>query len=142
MKSKVKIAIVCAVAICLAGVLWTTGSRRGLTKLTYSEFLEQVRAGQIASVTVIGNNSGATEATCHFKDGNTVRTVLPSDYTDAMVAMQDKLVNIEIQDSSSGPLRPIVNAVPFLLLLGVWIFLLIRGFPNGPRQGILGWRSS
>ena len=130
---KAKIPIIWAVAICLAGILWIAGSRRGLTTLTYSEFIEQVRAGQIASVTIIGGNSSATQATCRLKDGNTVRTVLPSDYRDAMVAMQDKLVNIEIQDSSSGPLRPILNAAPFLLLLGVWSFLVIRKFPEWPE---------
>jgi ATP-dependent Zn protease len=139
MKSKASIAIICAVVICLAGILWTTVSRRGLTKLTYSEFLEQVRGGQIASVTIISSNSGATQAICHLKDGNTVRTVLPSDYRHALVAMQDKLVNIEIQDSSSQPQRAIVNAAPFLLLVGVWIFVVIRKFPDGPRQGVLGW---
>jgi ATP-dependent Zn protease len=135
---KSKIAIIWAVAICLAGILWTTGSRRGLTTLTYSEFMEHVRAGRMARVTIIGGNSGATQATCRLRDGNTVRTVLPSDYRDVMVAMQDKLVNIEIQDSSSGPLRPILNAAPFLLLLGAWSFLVIRKFPNGPRRGVLG----
>jgi ATP-dependent Zn protease len=135
---KAKIAIIWAVAICLAGILWTTGSRRGLTTSTYSEFMEHVRAGRIARVTIIGGNSGATQATCRLRDGNTVRTVLPSDYRDVMVAMQDKLVNIEIQDSSSGPLRPILNAAPFLLLLGAWSFLVIRKFPNGPRRGVLG----
>jgi cell division protease FtsH len=139
MKSKASIAIICAVMICLTGILWTTGSRRGMTKLTYSEFLEQVRGEQIASVTIVGSNSGATEATCHSKDGNTVHTVLPSDYRDALVAMQDKLVNIEIQDSSSGPQRAVVNAAPFLLLMGVWIFLVIRRFPDGSRPGVLGW---
>jgi len=55
-----------------------------------------------------------------------------------MVAMQDKVVNLEIRDSSSGSLRLFKNAAPFLLLLGVWIFLMIRKFPNGPRQGVLG----
>jgi ATP-dependent Zn protease len=139
MKSKAKIAIICVVVICLASVLLTSGSRRGPTMMTYSEFVAQVRAGRVASATVIGSNSGATQATCHLKDGNTVGTVLPSDYRDAMAAMQDKLVNIEIQGSSSGPLRPIVNAAPFLLLLAVWIFLVIRKFPNGPRQGVSGW---
>ncbi|MCU1275041.1 MAG: ATP-dependent metalloprotease FtsH [Bryobacterales bacterium] len=138
MKSKARIAIICAVVICLAGVLWTTGSGRRQTKLTYSQFLEQVRAGQVASVIVTGSNSGATQATCRLKDGNTVRTILPSDYRDAVLAMQDKLLNIEIQDSSSGPLQFFINATPFFLLLGVWIFLVIRKFPNGPRQGFLG----
>jgi ATP-dependent Zn protease len=65
-------------------------------------------------------------------------TVLPSDYKDALMTMQDKLVNVEIRDSSSGLLQLFSNATPFLLLLGVWIFLMIRKFPNGPRQGFLG----
>src|ERR687887_2752538 len=119
MELKAKIATLCAAVICLAGVLWmATDSQRALTKLTYSQFLEQVRAAQVASVVVIGSNSGAVQATGRLKDGNTVRTVLPSDYRDAMVAMQDKLVNIEIRDSSSGPLRLFLNATPFFLLLG------------------------
>jgi cell division protease FtsH len=138
MKSKEKIAIVCAVVICLAGVLWTTGRRRGLTKVTYSEFLEQVRAGRVASAIVIGGNSGGTPVTGVLKDGNAVRTVLPADYRDAMAAMEDKLVNVTIQDSSSGPVRTLISAAPFLVLLGVWILLVIGKFPNGPRRGVLG----
>jgi ATP-dependent Zn protease len=132
------ITIICAVLVCVAGVLWmSTASQRTLTTLTYSQFLEKLRAGQIASVIVMGNNSGAIQAICRLKDGNGVRTVLPSDYRDVMWEMQDKMVNVEIRDSSSGPLRLFVNATPFLLLLGVWIFLMIRKFPNGPRQSIL-----
>jgi cell division protease FtsH len=137
MKLKEKIAIASAMVICLVSVLWmTTGSRRGQITLTYSQFLEQARAGQVASVIITGGDRGATQATCRLKNGNTVRTVLPSDYRDAMTAMQDEHVNIEIQDSSSGPLRLFSNAAPFILLLGYWIFL-VRRFPNGPRQGIL-----
>jgi ATP-dependent Zn protease len=128
---KPKIAVFCAVVICLAGVLWmATGSSRGLTNLTYSQFLDQVRAGHVDSVTIVGSNSGASPATCRLKDGATVGTVLPSDYRDAIRTMQDKLVNIEIRDSASDPRRLLMNASPFLLLLAVWIFLMIRKFPN------------
>ena len=139
MTSKARTMIICTAAVCLAGLLWMAADSRGSqTRLTYSQFLEQVRAGQVAGVIVIGSNSGATQATCRLKDGNTVRTVLPADYRDAMVAMQEKLVNVEIQDSSSGPLRFFTNATPFFLLLGVLIFFMIRKFPNGPWQGIWG----
>ena len=138
MKSKARNAIVGAAVIFLAGVLWTTASRSDLKMLTYSQFLDQVRAGHVASAIVMDRNSGATQATCRLQDGSAVRTVLPSDYKDALVAMQDKLVNIEIRDSSSGLLSSVLNAAPFLLLLGVWIVLMIRKFPNGPRQGVLG----
>ena len=90
MNSRAKIAIFCAVLICVAGVLWmATARRHSLTMVTYSQFLERVRTGQIASVILMGSNSGATEAICRLKDGNAVRTVLPSNYRDALVAMQD-----------------------------------------------------
>jgi ATP-dependent Zn protease len=106
--------------------------------LTYSQFLEKVRTGQIASVIIMGSNSGAIQAHCRLKDGEAVGTVLPSDYRDAMVAMQDKMVDVEIRDSFSNFLRLFTNAAPFFLLLTVWIFLMIRKFPNGPRQSVLG----
>jgi ATP-dependent Zn protease len=139
MSSKGKIAITCAVVICVAGVLWMaiTG-QRSLTTYTYSQFLEQVHSGQVASVIVIGSNSGAVEATCRLKDGKTVRTVLPSDYRDALVAMQNKLVSIEIRDSFSGPFPLLIKATPFLLVLGIWIYLMIRKVPKGPRQSAWG----
>ena len=80
----------------------------------------------------MGSNSGAIQATCRLEDGNTERTVLPANYRDAIVAMQEKLVSIEIRDASSGPLQLVMKATPFLVLLGVWIFLMIRRFQNGP----------
>jgi len=139
MKSTTRIAIICSVMICLAGVLWmTAGSRRGPNKLTYSQFLEQVRTGQVISVMVIGSNSGVTQATYRLKDGKTVRTVLPSDSRPPMAATQSKLDDVEIQDASSGPLRLFINTTPFFLLVGVWVFFMMRNFPKGPRQSILG----
>jgi ATP-dependent Zn protease len=140
MNSKAKIAIICALLLCVAGAFWmfNTTSRRSLTMLTYSQFLEKVSTGQVARVTVMGSNSGVTPAICRLKDGTVERTVLPPDYRDAIVAMQDKLVDIEIRDSSNRPLPLVMKAAPFLLLLGVWIFLVIRKFPNGPGLSWLG----
>lgn len=136
--SKPKIAILCAVLMCTVGVVWlATANRRSLTNLTYSQFLQEVRMGQVASVILIERNSGAVQATCKLKAGNTVQTVLPSHYKDALMAMQDRQVNIEIRGSSE-PLRLLMNATPFLLLLGVWIFLMIRKLPNSPRQTLTG----
>src|SRR5229473_1982750 len=100
MNTKTKIAIICAVLICLAGALWMAQtSQPSSTTLTYSQFLEKVRTGQIASVIVMGSNSGAIQAICRQKDGNTEQTVLPSDYRDALAAMQEKQVNFEIRDA-------------------------------------------
>ena len=99
--------------------------------MSYSRFLQQVQAGQVADVTIMASNSGASRADYHLKDGNISQTVLPPDYRDAMAAMQDKLVNIEIQDRPSG--WPLVwNATPFFLLVGLWavLFVWLRKHPK------------
>jgi len=130
MSSKAKIATACVALVCVAAVLWMAATgRRSLTTYTYSQFLDQVYRGQVASVVVIAGNSRAVEATCRLKDGRAARTVLPSDYKDALLAMREALVNIEIRDPSSEPLRLLMNAAPFLLLLGVWAVLMISKFP-------------
>jgi ATP-dependent Zn protease len=137
MNSKTRIAITCAVLICVAVILWmATTSQRSLSTLTYSQFLEKVRTGQIASVIVMASNSGAIQAICRLKGGNAERTVLPGDYRDAMVAMQEKLVNVEIREASSGAEQIVMRVMPFLLLLGVWIILVILKVRNGPGQSI------
>jgi ATP-dependent Zn protease len=137
--SNKRIAAICAVLLCAAGFLWWIGSgQRSLATLSYSRFLEEVQSGQVASVVVFGGNSGAIEATCQLKDGKTVRTVLPWDYRDALQAMQDKLVNIEIRNSPA-PSRIFWNSAPFLALLALWIALMISKSPNGMIGGIRGY---
>lgn len=127
--------MICAVLVGVACILWmAVVGGRSPTKLTYSQFLQQVRTGQVANVTIKDSNSGAAQATCRLKNGNAAVTVLPSDYRDAVAEMQDEAVNIEIRDSSSGPLRLLANVVPVLLLLGLWIFMMNRKLPNGLRQ--------
>lgn len=132
---KAKLVIICAVLISVAGALWIAAtSQRSLNTLTYSQFLKKVRNGQIAAVIIMGGDSGAVRAICRLKDSNAERTVLPSDYRDAMAAMQEKLVNIEIRDSSSGTLQLLYYS-PIILILALWIFL-VRKFQNGAGPSI------
>src|SRR6185436_15772328 len=111
----------------VAAILWVAAvSQRPSITLTYSQFLDRVRTGHIASVIVMGSNSGAIEAICRLKDGNTVRTVLPRNYRDALGAMQEELVDVEIREAAPGSLRLILNTTPFLVLIAVWVFLMVR----------------
>jgi hypothetical protein len=134
-----KAAIAAATAVIVAATIWVAAqkSHGAEPRLTYSQLLASVQSGQVASVTIIGSNSGAARADCRLKDGSTVRTVLPSDYQDALRAMQEQSVSIEIRDFSSDPLRLLLNTTPFLVLLGFWFFMLHK-LRNGPRQGLLG----
>lgn len=48
-------------------------------------------------------------------------------------------MNVEIRDSASERFSPLINAMPFILLLALWIFMMLR-LRNGPRQGPLPGR--
>jgi len=144
MNWKRKMAILSVAVICMATSPRTAAaSWHSPATVSYSQFLEKVRAEQVDSVIISSRNTGAVPAICRLKDGTERRTILPADYRDALAAMQEKSVNVEIRTSSGGISELVMSAAPFLLLLGVWIVLLICGFPNGrpPRASWL-WPSA
>ena len=115
------------------GVLTIVGATLAFTimqgklqpKATYSEFLQRVQAGDVAKATiVVAARSGADQIDYTLKNGKRVKTVVPSDDREALAAMRDKLVNVEIRDASSSPLRLLVNATPFFLLLAFWVVMM------------------
>jgi hypothetical protein len=138
MRSKRTMAIIGAtlLAVAVAAVIWVA-AENGSTgaKLTYSQFLASVESGQIASVTITGSNSGAARATGRRTDGSTIRTILPLDYGDALRVMQEKQVSVEIRDWTSDPLRLLLNATPFLVLLAFWFFMYQK-VRNDQRRGL------
>lgn len=132
---KIKAAILGAVLI-LAGIaVWMIGAgHAGQATISYSQFIQQVRAGQVAKVEVAAGNPGASPATIHLKDGHVSRTILPSDYSAALALLEAQSANVEIQDASTSPTRLLLNATPFLLLLAVWFILMFN------RRRFLRWR--
>jgi FtsH-like protein len=127
------VAIAVAMLVCIGCILWIASlGRPSLPALPYSEFLEKVESGQVSSVVLKDNNSKTVQATYQMKDGSSLRTVLPSDYTNAMAVMLKNKVRVEMWDASSGYLRLFMQFTPFFLCLGLWIFLMIRRGPNGP----------
>lgn len=112
--------VLAIVAATLAFTIW-----HGQPKATYSEFLKRVEAGEVTKATVeVASRSGADQIDYTLKNGKQVKTIVPSDDREALAAMRDKLVNVEIRDASSSPLRLLVNATPFLLLLAFWVVMM------------------
>ncbi len=139
MKSKTRsivfFVVLAVVAVVMALVVGdrTDGSK---TKATYSEFLQQVQAGEVSKATIAVAETGANPVTYRLKSGGEWLTIVPRNYQDALAAMQNKLVNIEIRDAQSQRTRTLVNASPFFLLLGFWIVMMIwmRKNPNFPKM--------
>jgi cell division protease FtsH len=135
MNSKAKGVVFWTVLIGVAGLLWAVVQNKpNSAKATYSQFLQQVESGQVSKAVIVEAHTGANPVTYSLKDGSHVNSVLPWDYRDALAAMQQKMVNIEIQDASSQWLRVLMNASPFLVLLGFWVFM-IRRMPGGLKPG-------
>ena len=127
MNTKAKTVVFYAVLIVVAALLWAViQNGHNPPKATYSQFLQQVQSGQVTSATILAGHTGTNPVTYSLKDGSQARTVLPWDYRNALEAMQQKMVNIEIQDASSQWIRVLTNAGPFLVLLGFWFFMMNR----------------
>ncbi len=139
MNSKRTLALAAALAATAAALLWIAApARRPAATLTYSEFLDRVSQGQVAGAVLNPPLSGAVEVTCRLANGQTARTVLPADARDALREMRSHQVNIEIQNSRTSPLRPLLNAAPFLLLLALWALRFFRKPPPRLRRSLLG----
>ncbi len=119
--------------------LWTLTQNAGGPKqyaISYSQFLEQLNANNIQAVTIKNLNVRGefrTEKSVYLADGTTAVTVknfttnLPSFQGEDLLAMlRDKNVFIDV--ASSEQLSPfwqfIVGLLPWVLIIGIWIFIM------------------
>jgi cell division protease FtsH len=130
MDTSTKSIIFWGVLVAVAALLWAVvhngPSGPNPVKATYSQFLQQVQAGQVSKATIEAAQSGANSVTYSLKNGSRIGSVLPHDYRDALEAMQQKMVDVEIRDASTQWPRVAANASPFLILLGFWFFMMNR----------------
>ncbi len=135
MNSNVKTAVFWVVLICVAVLLWTvvrTGKARMEQELSFTQFINEVEAGKVKDVTISGNEVRGT-----MKDDNSpLRTLIPTNYPDIYKLLQDKGVNVKIKESSSGNwVSLLINAIPFVLLLAFWIFMM-RQMQSGGNKAL------
>ena len=118
--------------------LMNSGSPLGgnSTEITYSEFIRQAESGNVQYVTVDGEKLIVSGA-----DGKSYYTINPRDDQ-----MTDRLlksgVEVRAEPQESGGLSVfLMNILPFLLLIGVWIFFMNR-MQGGGRGGAMGFGKS
>ncbi|HDR27272.1 ATP-dependent zinc metalloprotease FtsH [Rhodovulum sp.] len=104
--------------------------------ISYTEFLNSVENGEVASVTLDGER-----AVIRANDGSTVTTIIPrgADITDRLLARKVD-VRAEPQEQS-GLLAYIGTLLPFIILIGIWLFLMNR-MQGGGRGGAMGFGKS
>jgi len=117
-------------------LLWQvvkTGNPSKERELSFTDFMNNVEQGNVAEVTIYGS----TEVKGTFKKDNThLKTVVPGNYPDLIRILRDKGVVINVKENSNSSwISILVNASPFLLLIGFWIFMM-RQMQTGGNKAL------
>ncbi|WP_028029066.1 ATP-dependent zinc metalloprotease FtsH [Gemmobacter nectariphilus] len=110
----------------------TTSSRT----LSYSDFIQRVEDGAVAAVTLDGE-----KVEVQAKDGSRYTTIKPGgeNLTDRLIA---KKVEVRAVPQEESGLMSILSLwMPFLILIGIWIFFMNR-MQGGGRGGAMGFGKS
>ncbi len=97
-----------------------TGQRQQTQDISFSQLLNDVDQGKVREVTISGN-----EITGHFTDNRAFSTYAPNDPT-LVQTLYKKNVLITARPPSDGNswlVTLLVNGLPLIAFLGVWIFL-------------------
>ncbi len=104
--------------------------------ISYSEFVQRVDLGEVASVTLDGEN-----VLIRGTDGQQYQTVRPDgDDITARLLAQDVAVEAKPQQQS-GFFSILSLWLPFLILIAIWIFFMNR-MQGGGRGGAMGFGKS
>ncbi len=140
MNSTVKTIVFWVVMLATAVLLWQVvkvGTPSKEQDLNFSRFLNEVEQGNVAEVTIIGNNAAPPEVRGKFrKDGQQFKTMAPLNYPDMIKTLREKGVVINVKEASNSSwISLLVQASPFLLLIGFWIFMM-RQMQTGGNKAL------
>jgi cell division protease FtsH len=110
--------VIALIMVVLFNFFNTTTTTR--EKISYTEFIENVESGHVKSVTIKANTVEG-----EFKDGKAFETVTPDDPELVKILRQNK-VQIYAKQPEHNPwyLQLLISWLPFLLLIGIWIFFM------------------
>ena len=108
-----------------------TGQRTPGLDITFSELVTEIDQGRVHDVTIAGN-----EITGHFNDNRPFTTYAPDD-ANLMPRLQAKNVSISAKRKEGGGflMSLLLNALPLVAFLAVWIFLSRRAGRPGRAMG-------
>src|SRR5450759_1955361 len=135
--SNVKTLIFWVVLICVAVLLFAvvrTGQGIKEDTISFTKFLEKVNASSVAEVTIADHDVHGVYEPLSAQQG--FHTQVPANYPKLYDLLNDKKVNINIKDTSSGGwVSILLNASPFIVLLAFWIFMM-RQMQSGGNKAL------
>ena len=134
MNSNVKTAIFWVVLIMVVVLFWTvvkTGQRPKDRSLTFTQFVHDVSDHKIKDVTINGMDVRGT-----YTDGSALHTLIPANYPEIYKTLQDSGVAIDVKEPNAGGwVSILINAIPVILLLAFWAFMM-RQMQSGGNKAL------
>ncbi|HXB68199.1 MAG TPA: ATP-dependent zinc metalloprotease FtsH [Candidatus Acidoferrales bacterium] len=135
MTSNIKTLIFWVVLIVVAVFLFAvvkSGSGPKEQTLTFTEFLDKVKSGEVKDVTIADRDAHGT----YQNPTLGYHTQIPANYPALYDLLNEKKVNVTIKDTSSGNwVSILLNASPFIVLLAFWIFMM-RQMQSGGNKAL------
>jgi cell division protease FtsH len=128
--------VIVVVLVGLYSMMTGGGRAAGQSEITYSQLLTKVNAGEVKQAVIRG-------AAVEIRDqGNkTYTAITPNTQEDLLKRLEAQGADISVKPASGpGLLGFFLNALPILLLIGVWIFFM-RQMQGGAR-GAMGFGKS
>jgi cell division protease FtsH len=129
-------AIVILLVMALFNVFSSGGNTSNAQSVSYTEFVNRVEAGQVSRVTLDGEN-----VTMRTADGSELRTIRPGDDSLLPILRDAGVEVVAVPQQQSGFMSTLMVWLPFLLLIGVWIFFMNR-MQGGKGGGAMGFGKS
>ena len=119
-------------------VLWNTfqAGRVNRVELSFTEFLEEVADGQVADVTIRGQQiNGTFKESSRHGDGDQFTTFAP-EFPELVAELREADVLIKAEEPRENPLLQfLLGWAPFLLIIGLWIFFM-RQMQSGGNKAL------
>ena len=116
--------------------MFNSGSTVATQTVPYSDFIAQVEAGDVKAVELDGEKVRITT-----KDGTQLLTIRPAgEQVTEKLLERGVIIQARPQEQSSL-LNILLSYLPFLLLIGVWIYFMNR-MQGGGRGGAMGFGKS
>ncbi|MBP6546669.1 MAG: ATP-dependent zinc metalloprotease FtsH, partial [Phenylobacterium sp.] len=104
-------------------------------QITYSQLLSKVASGEVKKATIRGPSVEVTDTA-----GKTFGAMTPNNQDDLVKRLESQGADIEVKQMGGGLVGLLVQSLPILLLVGVWIFFM-RQMQGGAR-GAMGFGKS
>ncbi len=133
MNSTLKSLLFWMVLVVVGVLVWTFSTRFQAhdSAVSFSNFVQQVEQGQVASVTITGN-----EITGILKSNETFTTHAPAQYEGLANRLIEKGVVVQAKEPTTSPWATLIYSwAPILLLIGFWIFFM-RQMQSGGNKAL------